>query len=116
MSAAAAWERKMPGEDRIASLESGMKHVISTVGSLDNRVQGLADKVDAVGSDLNAFKTEAAKAFGAVRVEIANLRTDMIERLGNLKIWLLLTAAGTAGSLISMFLNIASLIHGWKSP
>jgi len=87
-------ERLMAGEDRI--------------GTLDGKIEG-------VRSELYSFKTEVAKEFGAVRGQIAGLRTEMIERIGNLKIWVLLTAAGAAGSLVSMFLNIASLLRGWKS-
>jgi hypothetical protein len=94
MMAATAREKPMAGEDRIATLDG---------------------KIHGVRSELYSFRTEVAKELGSVHGQIAALRTEMIERIGNLKIWVLLTAAGAAGSLISMLLNIVSLLRGWKS-
>jgi uncharacterized small protein (DUF1192 family) len=92
------------------------------------------EKVDGVIVALHSFKTEVAKEFGALRellriqvgelraeigelrTEMGRLRAEMIERFGHLKIWVLITIAGSVASLISMAMSIATFVHGWKSP
>ena len=122
----------MVDENRIVMLESDVKHVFTDIGeikgsvkALDGKVQVLDGKVQALA--LHSFKTEVAKEFGALRdllrvqigelrAEIGQLRTEMIERFGQLKIWVLITIAGSIASMISMVMSIATFIHGWKSP
>jgi hypothetical protein len=64
------------------------------------RAQVVDGKIDVVGRDVLSFKTEVATVFGTIRGEIASLRTDMIEKLGNLKIWVLLSAGEPDGPMI----------------
>jgi predicted RNase H-like nuclease (RuvC/YqgF family) len=137
MGAAVARVEEMMGEDRMVTLESDIKRVFSDIGEikgsvkflevkvevldgkvqvLDRKVEATGDNIDGVRIELHSFETEVAKEFGAVREQIGGLRTEMIEKIGNLRIWVLITIAGSVASLVSMGMSIASFVRGWKSP
>jgi chromosome segregation ATPase len=114
-------------DGKVQVLDTKVQELDGKVKVLDRKVDDLDEKVAGVIVALHAFKTEVAKEFaalrdlmriqiGEVRAEIGGLRTEMIERFGNLKIWVLITVAGSVASLISMAMSIATFIHGWKSP
>jgi hypothetical protein len=63
------------------------------VKSLEANLQG---KIEAVGADLQSFKTDVAKQFGAVLVAIESLKTS-IEKS---KIWMLVTGVGVITSTV----------------
>ncbi len=141
MGAAVARAQEVVSEDRIVALESDVKRAFTDIGEIKGSVKALEGKVQELGRksddvdekvdglivDIHSFKTEVAKEFGAlrellrvqigeVRAEIGELRVEMIERFGHLKIWVLVTIAGTLASLVSMAMSIATFVHGWKSP
>jgi len=121
-------------DGKVQVLDTKVQELDGKVKVLDRKVDDLDEKVDGVIVALHSFKTEVAKEFGALRdllrmqvgelrseigelrAALEGLRTEMIERFGNLKIWVLITIAGSVASLVSMALSIATLVHGWKSP
>ena len=42
---------------------------------------------------------------------VGGLRTEMIEKIGNLRIWVLITIAGSIASLVSMGMSIATFVR-----
>ena len=121
-------------DTKVQVLDTEVQELDGKVKVLDRKVDDLDEKVDGVIVALHSFKTEVAKEFGALRdllrmqvgelrseigelrAALEGLRTEMIERFGNLKIWVLITIAGSVASLVSMALSIATFVHGWKSP
>lgn len=114
-------------DGKVQVLDTRVQELDGKVKVLDRKVDDLDEKVNGVIVALHSFKTEVAKEFGALRdllriqigelrAELGALRTEMIERFGHLKIWVLITLAGSIASLISMALSIATFVHGWKSP
>jgi len=112
---------------KVQVLDDKVQVLDTKVDELDRKVDALDEKVNGVVVALHSFKTEVAKEFGALREllrmqiselrsEMGELRTEMIEKIGHLKIWVLITIAGSVASLISMGMSIAMFVHGWKSP
>lgn len=85
MNAVIAEKIRMAEEDRMARIESD--------------VAELKHEVKALNASLSDFKTEVAKEFGAVRVELESVKTCM-ERM---RVWML-------GTGISTVLGIAILV------
>src|SRR5579864_3509273 len=103
MNALMRKEESMSVEERLAGLESDVKYLRKDVLGLSEDVKSLNRKIQDVGAeldkkiqivvaDLQSFKTDVAKQFGAVLVTIESLKTS-IESLkasiGRSKIWML---------------------------
>ena len=72
----------------------------------DERFTRLEDRVERIGEQLSMFREELRDEFGKTRVQIAELRADVIDRDMNLLKWLLgLFVAQTAalGALMAAF-------------
>lgn len=132
-------------DSKVGALDGKVQVLDSKVHELGRKVDGLEEKVDGVIVAFHSFKTEVAKEFGALRelmrmqigelrtelwteigqlrteigqlrVDMGELRAELLEKIGNVKLWVLITIAGSVASLVSMALSIATFVHGWKSP
>ena len=64
-------EDNMSVEDRLASLESDVKYLRNDMTDVKQHIQSLDNGIQNGRAELQSFKTEVAKEFGAVRAEAA---------------------------------------------
>jgi chromosome segregation ATPase len=109
-------------EDRLASLESDVKYLRNDMTDVKQHIQSLDNGIQNVRADLQSFKTEVAKEFGAVRTEAAGLRAEMNKEFGAVrvsieslktsiekaKLWMLVTGVGVIMS------TVVTLAHALK--
>ncbi len=69
-----------------------------------------------MAKEFGAIRVLIAEQIAGLRTEMNELRTEMIEKIGSLRIWVLITIAGSIASLVSMGMSIASFVRGWKAP
>jgi predicted RNase H-like nuclease (RuvC/YqgF family) len=112
----------MSVEDRLASLESDVKYLRNDMTDVKQRIQSLDNGVQNVRAELQSFKTEVAKEFGAVRTEASGLRAEMNKEFGAVrvsieslktsieksKLWMLVTGVGVIMS------TVVTLAHALK--
>jgi len=122
MNALMKKEDNMSVEDRLASLESDVKYLRNDMTDVKQHIQSLDNGIQNVRADLQSFKTEAAKEFGAVRTEAAGLRAEMNKEFGSVrvsieslktsiekaKLWMLVTGVGVIMS------TVVTLAHALK--
>jgi len=122
MNALMKKEYTMSVEDRLASLESDVKHLRNDMTDVKQHIKSLDNGVQNVRADLQSFKTEVAKEFGAVRTEAAGLRAEMNREFGlvrvsieslktsieKAKLWMLVTGVGVIMS------TVVTLAHALK--
>jgi predicted nucleic acid-binding Zn-ribbon protein len=92
-------EEGMSVEERLAGLESEVKHVRDDITDLKRGVRSLEKQVQEFRGDLHSFRTDVAKEFAAVKVSIDSLKT-LVERAN---IWMLMTGGGV---LLSTFITV----------
>jgi predicted RNase H-like nuclease (RuvC/YqgF family) len=109
-------------EDRLASLESDVKYLRNDMTDVKQHIQSLDNGIQNVRAELQSFKTEVAKEFGAVRAEAAGLRAEMNREFGAVrvsieslktsiekaKLWMLVTGIGVIMS------TVVTLAHALK--
>ena len=122
MNALMKKEHNMSVEDRLASLESDVKYLRNDMTDVKQHIQSLDNGVQNVRADLQSFKTEVAKEFGAVHTEAAGLRAEMNKEFGSVrvsieslkisiekaKLWMLVTGVGVIMS------TVVTLAHALK--
>ena len=122
MNALMKKEDNMSVEDRLASLESDVKYLRNDMTDVKQHIKSLDNGVQNVRADLQSFKTEVAKEFGAVRTEAAGLRAEMNREFGlvrvsieslktsieKAKLWMLVTGVGVIMS------TVVTLAHALK--
>ncbi len=86
----------MSVEERLAGLESDVRHVREDTTDLKRDVRSLEKQVHDSRVEMQSFQTDVAKEFGAVKVSIESLNTA-VERA---KIWMLVTGGGVLLSTI----------------
>ena len=122
MSALKKKEDTMPTEERLASLESDVKYLRRDVTNMQALIQSLDNGIQNLRFDVQSFKTEVTKEFGAVRTEAADLRAGMNKEFGAVhvaiealktsieksKLWMLVTGVGVIMS------TVITLAHALK--
>lgn len=122
MNAPRKKEDNMSVEDRLASLESDVKYLCGDMADVKQHIKSLDSGIQNGRAELQSFKTEVAKEFGAVRTEaerqfglvrvsIESLKTS-IETLKTsiekAKLWMLVTGVGVIMS------TVVTLAHALK--
>jgi len=118
MRAAVALEEEVKVEDRIAVLESDVRHARADIAETKGDIKSIR-------TELHSFKTEVVQEFGKVRTEMANgfgeLRTEMHKELGSIrtsieqlrtyieqaKLWMLVTGVGV---ILTTFVTIGHVL------
>jgi predicted nucleic acid-binding Zn-ribbon protein len=89
-------------DDRVAKMESDLKHVQEDVAELKTDVREIRHEVKDLRTEFSGFRVEVTREFGALRTE---LRTSVQQN----KIWMLLIASGTV-----LVPTVTALAHALK--
>jgi hypothetical protein len=87
MSAAVALKKEIVVEDRIAVLESDMRHVRSDIAEIKGDIKSAR-------TELYSFKTEVAEQFGELRTEMHKELGSIRTSIEQAKLWMLVTGVG----------------------